>query len=361
MCDMLVGMISKKIPVACAGGFLGRKTPFLDEDVFDMLDGSEGLDASVEGSRSKPEPLGPELAPANANQAILSSDQSSLREFPAVEPDGANARLVVRSTLGSVEANERVEESVKGFAAFEGCVGVELLINLRERVEETPGAAIPELLVDGLPPLMEYMRDLNGSNGGAVHGPNRQVVGEPIFNGFRFIGGDALIERKQPIAELPNGAGRQVPKVSLCELGMLAGDFDLTAERQIVTAEHTGTSDQSGREALVMRIAQGDDPRVIRLPAIFLGDGKHAEVARSLVAERMGFREDSKARGAELGFHFIEQGSVTERKPGFRSTGREHRVEGFATDEFGSAVKQEPGSGIEDVHDLGMQKGPEAG
>lgn len=328
-----------------------------------MFDGGESLDASVKGTGSKPEALGSECAPANADRTKLGPNERALREFPAVKPNGPNTGIISGpglNTHGLIETGQRVEEAVKGLSAFEGGVGVNLLVDLGKRVEEAPGATILELAVDGLPPLLENMRDLDGSNGGAIHGPNGQIVGEPIFNRFRLVGGDSLIEREQSITKLTDGTSRQMPQVSLRKLGVLTGDFDLSAKRQVVAAKHPGTSHQSGRETLVMRITQANDPGVIGLPAIFLGNGKDSKVAGSLMAEGMGFRGDPKTRRTELRFHFGEQRSVAEGKPGVGSAGGGYRVQSFATDEFGSAVKQEPWSGIEDVHDLRMQKGPEA-
>ena len=68
---------------------------------------------------------------------------------------------------GLVHPRRRIEESMEGFAAGEGVVGVDGFLDLGEGVEERPCCPGFEFRVAGVSPFVEDVADLRGGDGPA--------------------------------------------------------------------------------------------------------------------------------------------------------------------------------------------------
>lgn len=64
--------------------------------------------------------------------------------------------------------NDAVTETVEGFTAAGGNVGIQLLVGFGDGVEEAPDVATLELPVGGFSPFAEDLGDLSSSDGAAV-------------------------------------------------------------------------------------------------------------------------------------------------------------------------------------------------
>ena len=134
------------------------------------------------------------------------------------------------------------------------------LVDLGERIEETPGVPRLEGLMAGGPPFPENIRNLRGRDRRTIHRPNRQVMGQPIGDRFGLVGLDPTIQPTEPIPQLSDGTGRQMWAITVGVLGVLTADPYLTTEGEVVTDEDPRAGNKAGRVGLVVRITQSHHP-----------------------------------------------------------------------------------------------------
>src|SRR6185436_18709891 len=111
-------------------------------------------------------------------------------------------------------------------------------------------------------------------------------------------GVDPVVLPLAEVADPADGGLDQVGEIALDEDGVLAADLDLAAEGEVVADEDARADHETRGEALVVRIAEADDQRVVdRVVAVL--ELEHAEVALAFVRERMGLRHDVEAAAVE--------------------------------------------------------------
>ena len=237
---------------------------------------------------------------------------------------------------------------------------VHRLEDLGERVPEAEGIAGGELLMGRLAPLQEHVRDLGRRDRRAIDRADHDVVGAGVGEPFGLVGIHPFVESPEPVPELADGAGRQVPEVALCEPRVLAADPHLATEAEVVAHEDPRACYEAGWIALIVAVADANDPAEVRLPAVGQGDGEDPEVSGSVVAERVGFLKDGEPGRFELGFDLMEDRAVAERIPRPGSGRCGHVKQLTAADDFGPAMKKHASRGslcawcwwFDDVHRL---------
>lgn len=144
----------------------------------------------------------------------------------------------------------------------------------------------------------------------------------------------------EPVTKLPNSTGCQMPEIPFREPGVLAADLYLTTEAEVVTDEDPRACNKTVGIRHVVAVADSHDPTEVRAATVWQGDGHHAEVSGSFVAEGMGLLKDGKPARFELGFHLGQDFAMTERIPCLGSRWCRDRKEILAADGLSSAVKQ---------------------
>lgn len=97
---------------------------------------------------------------------------------------------------------------MKSLATANDRMGIGGLVDFREGIEQTPSVTRLEGLVTGLPPLLEHIRHLTWSDGGAIHGPDDDIMSHGIPYLAFLISFDPLIEASEPISQLPHSPRR---------------------------------------------------------------------------------------------------------------------------------------------------------
>lgn len=162
------------------------------------------------------------------------------------------------------------------------------------------------------------------------------VVGDALL----FVGVDALVEFDEAITEFADGATGEVAEVTLGEAGVLAAEFDLAGEGEIVTDEDLGAGDHGGREGLVVAVSQADDPAVIDVLVTGELEFEEAEVACAIVAEGVRLSAELKSSAGELFLNFSEEVPVRHGIPCLGVGRRGDFVETFACDLLGSTMEE---------------------
>lgn len=252
------------------------------------------------------------------------------------------------------EADSHVTKAMEGFASPDGDVGIEFLVGLGDGVEEAPDAASSKFTVGGLAPFAEDFGDLGGGDGATIQCPDDEVVGLVVRDTLLLVGVDALVELKEAVTELPDGAAGEVAKVALGEAGVLAAEFDLSAEGEVVADEDLGSGDHGGREGFVVAVSQSDDPAVVAVLMLGELDFEEAEIPGTFVANRVGLATEDEAAVAKLFFNFLKQVLVRHGIPGLGVRRCRDFGEGFASDLLRSAVEEK--SGRRFLDDFGFDK-----
>ncbi len=165
-------------------------------------------------------------------------------------------------------------------------------------------------------------------------------MSRPVCDRAVAIGVDALVEVAEFLTKLSDSTRCEVAQVAVGKAGVLAADFDLTAESEVVTGEHAGARHEAGREGFVVAVSKANNPAVVALAHIGLHNFHHAKVARAFVAERMALATDGEPCAFELGLNFLQQRPVSEWKPCGCATRGGYGMECWPVDEFSPAVEQ---------------------
>jgi len=153
-----------------------------------------------------------------------------------------------------------------------------LLQRLRERIEQTPDVARFECLVLGLAPFAEDIGNVGVGAHTRIDATDHEIVGSLVGDAVILVGRNATILLVPFVAEHADGPGDELWQVSVDEPGVLASEFYLTAEAEIVAHEHGCTGDDPGREGLIMRVPEAEHPGVVLILLSAL-DFHQAEVA----------------------------------------------------------------------------------
>jgi len=230
---------------------------------------------------------------------------------------------------------------VEGFAASGGDVGIELLMGFGDGVEEAPDVAFSELPVRWFAPLTENLRNLGGGDGVAVEGADDEVVRFVVGDALLFVGVDALIELEEAVTEFSDGSAGEMAEVALGKAGVLAAEFDLAGEGEVVTDEDLRAGDHSGREGFVVTVSQANNPAVVDVLVTGELEFEEAEVAGTIVAEGVGLAAELEASVRELFLDFGEEVPVRHGIPGLGIGGSRDFVEAFACDLLCPAMEEE--------------------
>lgn len=247
----------------------------------------------------------------------------------------SQARELVR------QSHHAVAEAVEGFAASGGDVGIELLMGFGDGVEEAPDVAFSELPVRWFAPLTENLRNLGGGDSAAVEGADDEVVRFVVGDALLLVGVDALIEFDEAVSEFADGPAGEVAEVSLGKAGVLAAEFNLAGEGEVVTHEDLSPGDHGSREGFVVTVSQADDPAVVGMLMTGELEFEEAEVAGAIMTEGVGLATELEAPVGELLFDLGEEVLVRHGIPSLGVGGSGDFVEVFAGDLLGSAMEQE--------------------
>jgi hypothetical protein len=121
---------------------------------------------------------------------------------------------------------------------------VDLLCSFGERIEQAPSIALFKALVIRFTPLVDYLRDLTVGDGIGIYGLDDKIVGLKICDPAILVGRYTLIDATKVVIELAYRCLCHVMEVTLGEPRVLALEFDLTIEGQVVTDEDSATSDK---------------------------------------------------------------------------------------------------------------------
>jgi hypothetical protein len=253
----------------------------------------------------------------------------------------------------SIEADQRVEKPVKSLAPSDGRVRINLFQRFRVGIKQRPGGPRIELGVRWLSPLTQNLRDLSGGNGRAIYRPYDQIMRQPIRHRSFLIGINPPIQVTKPITELAHGASREMTQITMSILGMFATDFNFTIEAKIVANEYSCARYKTCRVRHIVTIAEANDPLMAGGEMSRQLHGENRKVSGTFVTEGMSLTFDGKSAGLQLGFDFVEDGTVGEGKPRFRAGWSRYVVESVSGNGFSSAVqKQAAGLLINNIHNI---------
>ena len=122
-----------------------------------------------------------------------------------------------------------VEQAVESFRAA-GEFGEVALQRFSERIEEAPDVPGLERLMTWHTPFMQHQRDLPIGADPDIQSTDHEVVGCAVVEIGEFVVGDAAVLMMPAVHEPANRALNQTGQVTQDEPGVLAGEFDLTAE-----------------------------------------------------------------------------------------------------------------------------------
>ena len=200
---------------------------------------------------------------------------------------------------------------MQGFAAGDGGVWVYGLECLGAGVPQRPTVAGSKFRMCGISPLGEHLGDLAWRDGTAVRGPDDEVMCSAVREPEVPVGGDAGFHADQPLTELADCTGGQLPEIPDGEPGMFAPDLDQPGKRQIIANEDPCARHDAGREGFVMAVSQAHNPSVAVLKNVpARGHLNDAEVAVAIVADRMCLPEEVEAGIGQLAFYFHDKLSV---------------------------------------------------
>ena len=147
-----------------------------------------------------------------------------------------------------------------------------------------------------------------------IGGADDEVMGFDVGDVRFFVGSDAFVLIMPFGEQESDGATHQLRQVADDEPGVLAGEFDLAAEAQIVANEHAGPGDDAGGERFVVAVTEAEHPAVV--VAGFLGmDFHEAEVALALVGQRVCLRADAQVGGGQGALHGGDELMMRNRAP----------------------------------------------
>ena len=166
--------------------------------------------------------------------------------------------------------------------------------HLGKRIEETPQGTRPERIVTGLAPLIEHIRDTGGADDASVKSADGDVVYRSILDAVIFVAGDAVVLFVPFAGELTDRLVDQTGKIPKDKPRVLAANNNLAYEGQIIANKHLVADDEAGGEPLVVRIAETQDPRVVRMRAT-VADLHEAEVTIAVVGQGVGLVDDGQS------------------------------------------------------------------
>lgn len=187
---------------------------------------------------------------------------------------------------------------MEGFGAFGQFGEVSVFKGFRERVEQAPDVTILKDLMTGLSPFMKHFRDQTVGAHVDIGRTDDEVVGIGVGDLGFFVGGDAFVLIVPFCEQETNGAADELREVADDEPGVFAGEFDLTAEGEIIANEHTGTGNDPCGELLVVAVPKSKNPAIIITG--FLGVNLHqTKIPHSIMCEAVGLGADAQTGGFE--------------------------------------------------------------
>ena len=234
-----------------------------------------------------------------------------------------------------------VEQAVQGFGAF-GQLDEVAFEGFGERVEQAPHRALMERLMARVPPLLQHVRQLPGGADADVQGAHHQIVSGAVLQFGVFVAGDALILVVPALHQSAYRALHQLRQIPQDEPGVLAREFDLAAEAEVVANEDTGTGGDAGRERLVVTVAQAEHPAVVLVGLATL-DLHQAEVAQAVVTQAVRLGADGETVTVDDAFHLADQFNVRNGCPGGRGSWRGCVDDLVTFGGFGTAVEDQVG------------------
>ncbi len=190
----------------------------------------------------------------------------------------------------------RIEQPVKGFGAFGEFSEVALLQRFGECVEQAPDVALLKGIVPGFAPFMKHRGDQTVGTDTNIGSPDDKVMGFDVGDVSLFVSCDAFVLIMPFGQEKADGSTDQLGQVADDETCVLACEFDLATEAQIVTNENTGTRDNASRKGLVVAVSETEHPAIIITGGLGM-DLHQSKIALTFVGQRMGLIADPQVGG----------------------------------------------------------------
>lgn len=106
-------------------------------------------------------------------------------------------------------------------------------------------------------------------------------------------------------------------KVSFGEAGVLAAEFDLSGEGEVIANQDMSPGDHGGRKSLVVAITQSDDPAVVDVRVSRELDLEESKVTGTVVTQGVGLPSEDESSMDKLFFNFGKEVFVRHGIPGF--------------------------------------------
>ena len=106
-----------------------------------------------------------------------------------------------------------VKEPVQRFSALAGSVRIQLLVDLRDCIEQAPCCPWQELTVTGLTPFTKHVWNLGRSNRSSIQSSDHNVVRSLIIDPCFIVRQDPLVEVLEFTSKLTNGSRSQMTEI----------------------------------------------------------------------------------------------------------------------------------------------------
>jgi hypothetical protein len=109
-------------------------------------------------------------------------------------------------------------------------MGINLLVDFGDCVEQAPRCSWLKLRVTGLAPFVENIRNLCRGNRSSIQGSDNDVVGPLVVELDFIVTANAIIETLKLTSKLSNGSCCQMTQITLGIPSVFACDLNLTTE-----------------------------------------------------------------------------------------------------------------------------------
>jgi len=202
-----------------------------------------------------------------------------------------------RDVHSQVQTCERVEDAVQRFAAL-GQRNQIALVHLGEGIVQGPEIARAEVLMSGLLPLVEYVRNHRLANRAAAIAAQDQIARLLVVQFCASILRDAGFVIGPHVAEHTDCTAHDLGEIAQDVCRVTTTKHDLVVEAKIVTDEWSIARADASGETLVVRIAQAHYGA--RRTLLAHVDLKEAKVPLTVACGRVVLLDDREIRNLQL-------------------------------------------------------------
>ena len=258
--------------------------------------------------------------------------------------------------LSCRQPDRGIEQAMQRLGAFWQLREVAFLQGLSESVEQAPNVPPFKSVMPWLAPLMQHGWNETIGTNTYIRGADDEVMGFNVGDIGFFVGGDAFVLIMPFGEQESDGAADQLRQVAHDEPGVFSGEFDLAGERQVVTNEDRGTSDNTSRKGLVVAVTETQNPAIIVVG--FLGvDFHETEISLALMGQRMSLRTDAQVGAGQRALHSADEFRMRDGAPALRMARRGDGADFVELDMRGTAMQHEVRAAALDELRLGIEIG----